>query len=251
MNTLKPVAFLGAQAAPIVTALYKIEAQFLPTLVPTSAKLEAVVQGLEPLGFLGAVFVGESSTQALTLVDSLSSSAERDGAIDAISVTRGTQGAHALEDGLLSALESIKYRGFGATAVVLGGGASASAAVQVARVGVKSLTIAAPDRPHAERLAKHAPAGVLVRCISLEEPALLEALERADLLLITDPKLRLEPRLLQPYHTLVEVAGESSLSVALERIGVQVLLHRTIRAHHLAAQLEFVTGRKLKLEGLF
>ncbi len=251
MNTLKPVAFLGAEAAPIVTALYKLEAQFLPTLVPTSAKLGAVVQGLEPLGFLGAVFIGGASTEALTLVDGLSSSSERDGALDAISVTRGTQGSHTLEDGLLAALESIKYRGFGANAVVLGGGASASAAVQVARAGVKSLTIAAPDRPHAERLAKHAPAGVVVRCISLEEAALLEALERADLLLICDAKLRLEPRLLQPYHTLVEVAGESSLAVALERIGGQVVLHKKIRAHHLSAQLEFVTGRKFKLEGLF
>jgi hypothetical protein len=58
LTTLKPVAFLGTEAHAVVTALYKFEAQFLPTLVPTSAKLERVVQGLEPLGFLGAVFVG-------------------------------------------------------------------------------------------------------------------------------------------------------------------------------------------------
>ena len=73
---------------------------------------------------------------------------------------------------------------------------------------------------------------------------------RADLLLICDPKLRLEPRLLQPYHTLVEVAGESSLAVALERIGGQVVLHKKVKAYHLSAQLEFITGRKYKLEGL-
>ncbi len=250
VNTLKPVAFLGADAAKLVKALYKIEAQFLPTLVPSTAKLERVIQGLEPLGFLGAIFVGEASQPALKLVDQTTSSAERDGAIDAISVTRGTNGSHLLEDGLLAALESIQYRGFGANAVILGGDASASAAVQVARAGVKSLTIAAPDRPNAERLAKFAPAGVNVRGISLEEPALLEALERADLLLICDAKLRLDPRLLQPYHTLIEVAGETSLAVALERIGGQVLAHKKVVAHHLAAQLEFVTGRKLKLEGL-
>jgi shikimate 5-dehydrogenase len=250
LNTLKPVAFLGTEAQNIVTTLYKLEAQFLPTLVPTTAKLERVVQGLEPLGFLGAVFVGGASTEAMRFVDGFSSSAERDGGLDAISVTRGTQGSHTLEDGLLATLESIKYRGFGANAVVLGGGATASAAVQIARAGVKSLTIAAPDRPHAERLAKFAPAGVMVRSISLEEPAFLEALERADLLLICDPKLRLEPRLLQPYHTLVEIAGETSLAVALERIGGQVVAHKKVRAFHLSAQLEFVTGRKLKLEGL-
>ncbi len=250
MNTLKPVAFLGADAPPIVTALYKLEAQFLPTLVPTSAKLSAVIEGLEPLGFLGAVFIGTPNREAMSLVDGTTSSAERDGALDAISVTRGTQGSHTLEDGLLSALESIKYRGFGANAVVIGGGASASAAVQVARAGVKSLTIAAPDRPHAERLARFAPAGVNLHSISMEEPAFLESLERADLLLICDPNLRLEPRLLQPYHTLVEVAGDSSLSVALERIGGQTVAYKKVKAHHLAAQLEFVTGRKLKLEGL-
>ena len=250
MNTLKPVAFLGTEAQKVVTALYKLEAQFLPTLVPTSAKLERVVQGLEPLGFLGAVFVGGASTEAMSFVDAISSSAERDGGLDAISVTRGTNGSHTLEDGLLATLEAMKYRGFGANAVVLGGGATASAAVQIARAGVKSLTIAAPDRPHAERLARFAPAGVMIHSISLEEPALLEALERADLLLICDAKLRLEPRFLQPYHTLVEIAGETSLAVALERIGGQVVAHKKVRAHHLSAQLEYVTGRKLKLEGL-
>jgi hypothetical protein len=251
LNTLKPVAFLGFEAGRVVQALYKLEAHFLPTVVPTTAKLERVIQGLEPLGFLGAVFVGAPSPEALKLVDGFSSSSERDGAIDAIQVTRGTQGAHTLEDGLLGALDAIAYRGFGANALVIGGDASASAAVQVARAGVKNLTIAAPDRPHAERLARHAPAGVTVRTISSEEPAFLEALERADLLLLCDHKMRLEPRHLQPYHTLIEVSGESSLSVALERIGGQTVSYKAIQTHHLSAQLEFVTGRKHRLEGIF
>lgn len=251
MNTLKPIAFLGAEAGRVVQALYKLEAHFLPTLVPSSAKLERVVQGLEPLGFLGAVFVGAPSPEALKLVDGTSSSAERDGAIDAIQVTRGTQGTHTLEDGLLGALDEIGYRGFGANALLIGGDASASAAVQVARAGVKNLTIAAPDRPHAERLARHAPAGVTLRAISSFESAFLEALERADLLLLCEQNPLLEPRHLQPYHTLIEVAGESSLSVALERIGGQVISHKTVQKHHLAAQLEFVTGRKINLTGLF
>ncbi len=250
LNTLKPIAFLGADAAPVVTALYKLEAHFLPTLVPAHAKLERVVQGLEPLGFLGAVFIGVPNTEALGVMDSLSSSAERDGAVDTIGVMRGTQGSHLLEDGLLAALDAVQYRGFGANAVVIGGGAAASAAVQVARAGLKSLTIAAPDRPHAEKLARNAPAGVVTRTMTWEEPDFLEAIERADLILICEPKVRLDPRLLQPYHTLAEVVSETSLSVALERIGGQTIPFRKIRAQHLAAQLEFVTGRKFRLEGL-
>ncbi|MFN3266758.1 MAG: hypothetical protein ACK41E_07960 [Deinococcales bacterium] len=251
MNTLKPVAFLGFDAGRVVNELYKLEAQFLPTVVPSSAKLERVIQGLEPLGFLGAVFVGAPSQEAIKLVDGVTSSAERDGAIDAIGVIRGTQGTHTLEDGLLAALDAIGYRGFGSNALVIGGDASASAAVQVARAGVKNLTIAAPDRPHAERLARYAPAGVSIRAISSFEPAFAQALERADLLLLCDQKFMLEPRHLQPYHTLIEVAAESSLSVALERIGGQIISHKTVQKHHLAAQLEFVIGRRLKLDALF
>ncbi len=248
LETLKPVAFLGARAKEMIHRLYRLEARFLPIEVPQHAKLERVVQGLEPLGFWGAVFCDAPSEAALQLVERVTVGAEREGAVDVIAVSGGTFGSNVLEDAMLGALESAQYRGFGAHAVILGGGSAASTAVQLARAGLKSLTIAASDRPESEKLARHVPAGVSVRAISLNESALMDALERADLLVICDTNLRLDSRLLQPYHTLLELVGETSLSVALERTGGRVIAWRDVAAHHLAAQLEFVTGMKFRAD---
>jgi hypothetical protein len=61
---------------------------------------------------------------------------------------------------------------------------------------------------------------------------------------VCESDLRLDSRLLQPYHTLLELSGETSLSVGLERVGGRVIDWKQVSAHHLAAQLEFVTGMK-------
>ena len=240
---IKPVAFYGADSHALIHQLYTLEQRFLPIQVPSHSKLERVVQGLEPLGFLGLIFT-EPSAVALELVDRPEPSARRSASVDAIQVTNGVIGAYTLEDALLSVLEARGYRPVGAHAVILGGGAVASAAVQLARAGLRTLTIAAPSRPAAEALARTAPAGITVHAISLDEPTVLTALEKADLIVSADPTVRLDARLLQPFHTLLEAAGESALSVALERAGGQVIPYREVRAQHLSAQLEFVTGWK-------
>jgi shikimate dehydrogenase len=250
LETLKPVAFLGTRAKEMIHRLYRLEARFLPIEVPHHAKLERVVQGLEPLGFWGAVFCDAPSEAALQLVERVTVGAEREGAVDVIAVSGGTFGSNVLEDAMLAALETAQYRGFGAHAVILGGGSAASAAVQLARAGLKTLTIAAQDRPAAEKLARHVPAGVSVRAISLNESALNDALEKADLLVICEPDLRMDSRLLQPYHMLLELSGETPLSVALERVGGRVIDWKQVSAHHLAAQLEFVTGMKFAASSL-
>jgi shikimate dehydrogenase len=248
-QTLKPIAVIGAEAPQTIHHLYTLEGRFLPVEIPFHAKLERVVQGLEPLGFLGAVFTSPSSA-ALGLVDRREHSAERDGVVDAVSVTSGSVGAHTLEDALIRALEFRRYNAHGAHGVILGGGAVASAAIQLARVGLTTLTIAAADRPEAERLARRVPAGVTVHAISLDEPTVVTALEKADLIISADASIRLDARLMQPFHTLIEAGGETALSVALERAGAQVIPHREVRAHHLSAQLEFVTGWKFDYQTL-
>jgi shikimate dehydrogenase len=138
----------------------------------------------------------------------------------------------------------VRYRGVGGHCVVLGGGAVAFAATQLARTGFKTMTFAAPDRPAAEKLAKAVPAGVTTRALTFEEPSLLDALERADLLVHCSPDVYLDARHLQPYHTLLEAHSETSLAVGLERAGGNVIGFKLANAHHLAAQLEFVTSIK-------
>ncbi len=244
LQTLKPVAFLGSDVSATIHKLYALEQRFLPLEVPNNSKLERVIAGLEPLGFLGAIVVGNPNTDLNALVERKTHSAERAGAIDAVIVANGTLGTNTLEDALVNTLETMKYRGIGGHCVILGGGAIAFAATQLARVGFKTMTFAAPDRPAAEKLARVVPAGVTTRALTFEEPSLIDALEKADLLVHCSSDVTLDARFLQPYHTLLEAHSETSLAVGLERAGGNVIGFRHTAAHHLAAQLEFVTSSK-------
>ena len=243
-QTLKPVAFIGPQSAEIIHKLYELEQRFLPLEVPATSKLDAVLSGLEPLGYLGAIITGNQQTELAKLVPRKSRASERDGVVDAISVAGGLQGSHTLEDALLNTLERVGFRAFGASALILGGGPTAFAATQLARAGLRTINIAASDRPSAERIAKTLPAGVFSETLAINEPRLRDVLETVDLLVLASQDVRIEPTLLQPYHTILEAAGETNLSVVLERTGGQVISHATVRANHLAAQIEFATGYK-------
>ena len=243
-ETLKPVAFIGPDAAEIIHKLYAVEQRFLPLEVPATSKLDAVLAALEPLGYLGAIVTGPARAELARVVPRKARAAERDGVVDAITVAGGLQGTHTFEDALLNTLEHVGFRAFGASAVILGGGPHALAATQLARAGLRTITIAAPDRPAAERIAKSLPAGVFSETLAMAEPRLRDVLETADLLVVASADVRVEPSLMQPYHTILEAAGETSLAVALERVGGQVIPSATVRAHHLAAQIEFATGYK-------
>ncbi len=243
-TTLKPVAFVGPDAAQTVQKLYALEQRFLPIEVPSNSKLSAVLDGLEPLGFLGAVISGNACLEAPSLVSRRDRNVDRDGAVDAVVAHGGSFGAHTLEDALIRTLEDQGFRGYGAHVVVVGSGSVAMAATQLARQGFKTVTIAATDRPAAEKLARALPAGVSSFTLTLEEPRLADVLERADLIVHCGPDARLNPALLQPYHTLLEAACETNLSVAIERAGGNVIPYSLVAAHKLSAQLEFVTAIK-------
>jgi shikimate dehydrogenase len=244
LQTLKPVAFLGSDASATIHKLYGLEQRFLPLEVPSSSKLERVIAGLEALGFLGAIVVGNPNSELNRLVERKTHSAERAGAVDAVIISSGSLGTNTLEDALVSTLEAAHYRGIGGHCVILGGGAVAFAATQLARAGFKTMTFAAPDRPAAEKLARAVPAGVSTIALSIEEPNLIDALERADLLVHCSPDVQLDARFLQPYHTLLEAHSQTSLAVGMERAGGQVIEFKQVSAQHLAAQLEFVTSVK-------
>jgi shikimate dehydrogenase len=243
-QTLRPVAFVGPAAAETIQKLYPLEQRFLPIEVPANSRLPAVLAGLEPLGFMGAVISGSAQFEAASLVNRRDRNVDRDGVVDAVVVHGGTFGGHTLEDALINTLEFEGFRGYGAHAVILGGGSVAMAATQLARQGFKTITIAAPDRPAAEKLARLLPAGVTSHPLTFEEPRLHDVLERADLIVHCSSDARLNPALLQPYHTLLEACEETNLAVALERTGGNVIPYPRVAAHALAAQLEFVTAIK-------
>jgi shikimate dehydrogenase len=245
VKTLRPVAFIGPDAPDLVRRLYSLTPRFLPLEVPPGSHLSASLEGLPPLGFLGAILSGPAQHEALGLVTRRAHSAERDGAVDAVAVHgSGTFGTHTLEDALAAALDASGFRAVGGRAIILGSGPAAFAATQVARLGLTSVVVAAPDRPAAERVARALPAGVEAHALSLDEDRFLDQLQRADLIVHCGTDARVDPRRLEPFHTLVEAAGETNLSIALERAGGQVVPYSTVSSYTLAAQLEFVTGLK-------
>jgi shikimate 5-dehydrogenase len=251
IQVLRPVALIGPEANDVVLRLYKLEQRFLPLVVPAESKLNEVLAGLAPLGFLGAVLFGKSAAEALPLVVRKTRAAERDGLVDALAVHGQTQhGTSTLEEALLGALGVAGFRGLGGRAVIVGGGPWAAAATQVVRLGLRTLTIAAANRPASERLAQQVPAGVQVHALSLDDERLAAAISAADLVLHCAAGASIDPRLLSPAHTLVEAYGETSLAVAVERVGGQVVPHRLVAQQRLAAQLHHVTGLKIDLTGL-
>jgi hypothetical protein len=133
---------------------------------------------------------------------------------------------------------------------VLGAGPWAVAATQVGRLGLRSLTIASPNRPASERLAQHVAAGIAMYPSSLDDPRLPQAIADADLILHCGGGATLDPRLLGPAHTLVEVAAETSLAVAVERAGGHVVPHAAIVHERLVAQLHHIMGLRLDLSAL-
>jgi shikimate dehydrogenase len=245
-HILKPVAFIGPAAAETIQKLYVLEQRFLPLEVPEQSDLSAVLAGLEPLGFLGAILSGPVQTQALKLVTRQTQSAKRNGMIDAITPRGGIEGTSTLEDALLNSLEDAGFQALGAHAVILGSSPVGFAATQLARAGFKTITVVGANRPAAEKLAKALPAGVYQDALSQDDSRLSDVLERADVLVHASADVKLKPTQMQPYHTLLEASGETNLAVALERAGGQVIPYSSVRTHHLAAQLEFVTGWKFE-----
>jgi shikimate dehydrogenase len=249
-HILKPVAFIGPAAAETIQKLYALEQRFLPLEVPAQSDLSAVLAGLEPLGFLGAILSGPAQTQALKLVSRHSQAAKRDGMVDTITLRGGIEGGSSLEDALLNTLEFAGFQALGAHAVILGSSPVGFAATQLARAGFKTITVVGANRPAAEKLAKALPAGVYQDALSQDDSRLSDVLERADVLVHASTDVKLKPSQMQPYHTLLEACGETNLGVALERAGGQVIGFSSVRAHHLAAQLEVVTGWKFDALGL-
>ncbi len=245
LKTLQPIAFIGPNAETMVQRLYNQEAKFLPVAVPTHSNLREALDGLAPLGFLGAILDGPNQREAFTLVSRRTPLAERDGAIDAVSsFGKSTEGTSTTEDALLHALEASGYRGMGGNALVLGDGPIANAAIGLARAGIKNFTFAASTQPAADRLARNNTAGVINHALALQDNRIQEAFERADLVLHAQAGAEFNAQFLQPFHMFVEAATETMYGVAAERAGSHVIPFARVAAHNLAAQLEFVTGFK-------
>lgn len=171
-HSLSPVMHNAAFAALGIDAAY-IAFHVLP------ADLPRAVAGIRALGLLGCNVTVPHKEKILRLLDSVSPTAQRTGAVNTV-IRRGTllHGENTDVVGLRRALDEAGVRLAGANVVLIGAGGAARAAVAaLGDAGASRITIANRTLSRARRLVRDfASPGVALHAVgldALEDPALL------------------------------------------------------------------------------
>ncbi|EYB67613.1 hypothetical protein DEIPH_ctg033orf0017 [Deinococcus phoenicis] len=210
--------------------------------------LSAVLGACRTLHFTGALVHPSREIAVADAVDT-DPDARRVGRVDAVAFTGGAAGGHVhgtytLADALMDAVEASGYAAHGASALLLGSGADLARALPLVRLGFKHIGIVADHLPEAERFARDVPASVRAFAVGRRDSALASLAERADLIVLTGGTL--PAGLLQPYHTLADLTGQSTTGTS----GAALLDLSALPALRLARQLLHATGQRYRPEDL-
>lgn len=207
------------------------------------APLDEVLAACETLGFLGALL--HSSVQETVAPHLyLDPDARRAGRADAVAFTGGARGTYTAPDALLEALTQRGYMGRNVAAMLIGRGADLRVALGLSRLGFKSVTVVASNRPAAEQVLREFPTGVASFALSRDDSAVQSLAERCELVVLTGGMMPLG--VLQPYHTVLDLTGYAAPIVA--EAGATLLQLPDFPLRVLSRQLEHVTGQRLKPE---
>ncbi len=219
------------------------------TLHPVSAQhpVPNVMNALTVLDFAGALVLGaDLQRQTAAGVQRSSLDTRTFGVADTVTVTSaGLVGDYNLGRALAAALQADSWDVGGARAVVLGAGPAASvSARELASLGARSVTLFAADRPTAERALGSLAVTALAAARAWGEPSAQSYLEKADLLVRTDHRLKLDEHLLGPHLNIVDLAPEplSRLRRAALKLGAKSLGLRDVQAYQAAVALGHVLG---------
>ncbi len=220
--------------------------------VPTGGSAE-LLRGLIRLDFAGALVLDELAGAAVQALAERSSLDAQDlGSADTLTVTpAGVMADHTFGRAISALLESRRWHAEGANAVVLGTGSQARAAArELARRGVASLTVLADDRVEAERTVPTAAAGPVIMARASADPLATTLLERADLLVRTDPQARVPESLLGPHLTIIDLSddGVSSLRRRGMELGALTFNRRDVEAHRFELSLSQILGGSIGLD---
>ncbi len=208
-----------------------------------AAPLPEVLAACQTLGFAGALLHPDVQELAAAHVQ-LDPDARRAGLSDALSFAGGPRGTYAAPEALLSAVQESSYSARGAHAVLIGAAADLRLGLGLARLGFKAITVVADSRRDAEAMSRDLPAGLAAFALTRSDAALRGLAERADLLVLTGGPL--PDKLVQPYHTVLDLTGRVGREV--ERVGATLLSLPDFPARVLARQLEHASGQRFKPE---
>ncbi len=236
-----PLALIGYGPS---TARALRELGLVALAVPT-APLAEVLGACVTLGFAGALVADALGADAFALTQP-DGAARLQGRVDALSFAAATHGTHTLQDALLRSIEASGYAARGGRALIVGDGEGLLAALGVARLGLRDVTVASGSLPEAERALAALPAGVRGHAVTRHDPALITLAERVDLVVLASGDL---PRgLLQPYHALLDLAGAGE--GAARHAQASLIPLGDLNAQRLALALEHATGQRFKAEAL-
>lgn len=216
-------------------------------------QMNELLRSLKRLEFAGAVLLGEGTQiEAQAAADRSSLEASELGAADTLTVTpAGIVADHNLGRALAAALESRRWDAGGAAAVVLGANREARAAArELLRLGVKSLALLAKDRVSAEGALPQA-AGAQVTGRAYQDPLALTLIERADVIVRSDPNLLVPDEAIGPHLAILEFApGATDLLRRGVELGALTLNRSEIELHRLALSLRQILGGPVNVSSL-
>ena len=238
----------------VVDALTQVE-QPSYHLHPVALKqpLAAALNALESLEFAGALVLGEElQRQAFNQVQRSSLDAQTSQAVDTVTVTPlGLVGEYTLGRALGRALLADAWDVRDARVVVLGAGAEATVlAKELASLGASHVTVLAQDRPAAEKALPPLAATVTTQARALSEPLAGSYVEQADVLVRTDPTLKVDKNVLGPHLSVIDLSPTplSPLRKAALGVGAKSLGLRDIQAYQAALALSHVLGSVVEVD---
>ena len=222
-------------------------------LVALEQPLAAALTALSALDFAGALVLGESlQRQAFAQVQRSSLDAQNSEAVDAVTVTPlGLVGEYTLGRALARALLADAWDLRGARVVLLGAGAEATVlAKELASLGASHVTVLAQDRPAAEKALPPLAATVTTQARALSEPLAGSYVEQADVLVRTNPDLKVDKTLLGPHLSVIDLspAPLSPLRKTAFGVGAKSLGLRDIQAYQAALALSHVLGSTVEVD---
>lgn len=206
-----------------------------------------VAQACQTLRFSGALIAPPFQTQWIDITQA-DPEARRIGKVDSVAFPSGygqPHGAYTFADALADAMENTRYASRGASAMIFGRTVSdLHMGAPLLRQGFTDIALVADNSPEAEKAIQDLPSGLRLYPMSRKNDAILDFAQRTDVVLLVGGSL--PPRLLQPYHTLIDLTGKADAI----RSGATILSLEELHGFHIARQLAHATGQRFVPEEL-
>ena len=214
---------------------------------------ESALNGLEPLGFSGAMIFGaDLQAQAFKSLSRHSLSAQRVQAVDSLIVTPiGLMGDFTMGRSIARILEDRKWPARNARVVIVGADARAQSTASVlASMGIKHLCVVANEQPAAEKALQAVAISTQKSATTPGQVIASNSLERADLLIRFDDSIKIDNSYLGPHLNLIDCSETafSTLRQNADKAGAQTLSYKDVQAYSISTMLELILARDVSAE---